>query len=120
MPHKPVDPQEAEFKEAMEALQKVREGLLANSDPNEDAYLAFRIDQSRKIVQIRCFDGGHGSISTAEFRWIQWYIGKPCLLCTWPLAAKFEQQHRPVLYLICNRCQRAHRVALGELCIYVR
>lgn len=98
---------EEELDEILEALQ----------ESSERGFLAFWTDQSRETVFIKCSDGDQGSISFAEFLGTKDQIGKKCLVCAEPLGLIFDSESKPVLYLICDRCERIHRVASGELCL---
>lgn len=108
--------EEEEFQEILEALQEGYEELMADSD-SEGGPIALWMDQSEETVCIRCSDGDQGSISSVEFNEIRKQIGKKCFVCAGLLGLIFDPESKPVLYLVCNRCEKSHRVVLGELCL---
>ena len=113
---KRADREEKEFEEIIEALREGYEELLEGTN-SESGFIAFWIDQSGEMVNIRCSDGERGSIPRAEFEEIKNRISSPCLACGGSLGLIFDFESRPVLYLVCNRCEAAHRIVSGELCL---
>ena len=111
---KRTDCEEKEFQEIMEALRESCEELMEDTGP-ENGFLAFWTDQSGETTYIRCSDGDRGSISSAEFWEIKKQIGKECLICAGSLGLIFDSGSKPVLYLVCDRCETTHRAVSGEL-----
>ena len=112
---KQTDREEKEFQEILEALQEGYEELMADSE--EGGLIAFWADEKQETVKVRCSDGSSGSISYSEFMGVRNQIGKKCLVCAGLLGWIFDSESKPVLYLVCNRCEKRHRVALDELCL---
>ena len=118
---KQTDPEEEEFQEIIEAFWESCEELLEDADEDADServFYTFWTDKNREPVHIRCSNGDCGSISWAEFWEIKKQIGRECLICAGPLKFFFKSKSRPALYLVCDQCETAHRIASGELCLF--
>ena len=112
-----TDPEEEEIQEIIEALRESCEEFLEGAD-SESGFLTYWTDKSGETVHIRCSDGDCGSISSAEFWEIKNQTGKECLICAGPLVSIFDPESKPVLYLVCERCEMIHKVISGELCLF--
>ena len=117
---KRIDREEEEFQEIQEIIEALRESyeeLLEDAD-SESGFFAFWADQNGETIHIRCSDGDCGSISSAEFWEIRNQVDQECLVCAGTLKIIFDSESKPVLCLVCDRCEAAHRVASGELCLF--
>lgn len=116
MAKKGTDREEKEFQEILESLQEGYEEFMADPD-SEGGLFAVWTDQGEKIAYLLFSDGDSGLISYAEFEGIRNQMGNECLVCAGPLGVIFDSKSKPVLYLVCKRCEKRHRVVLDELCL---
>lgn len=102
---KKADHEEGGFQELMQALRQRSYEELMDDSGSESGFLFFSADREIETVYIRTSDEECGSIPYVEFREVTNYVGKRCLVCGGLLGLIFDPESRPVLYLICDKCE---------------